>query len=153
MSDQKPFEANAAMGELAPLIRAAASGDLSAQRAGRELALAAMKAAMERGDHLKGQGHAMEAMFWARFAASHGHDEDGLELAEVLSYLAEYWGFDRPGEEIGNDLLAETVMLLDGLAERGGEHAADMINHMSRSLAPHIFQRAKEAREFVDAGR
>jgi hypothetical protein len=150
MNGDLPFDANAAMGDLAPLIRAAASGDIEAQRKGRQFALADMKAAMQRGDGLQGQAHAMEAMFWARFAASHGQDEDGLELAAVLSYLAEYWGFDRPGEEYGNHLLAETVNLLDGLAERGSERAADMINHMSRSVAPHIFQRAKEVREFVD---
>lgn len=143
---------NAAMGELATLIREAASGDLEAQRQGRTIALADMHASAQAGNHLMGQGHAMEAMFWARLAASHGHAEDAIVLAAVLTALAEYWGYDREGADWGNLLLAEAVAILDQLAADGNEAAATAINEFSLRVAPRIFVQAKQVKEMVDAG-
>lgn len=139
-------DANGALGDLASIIRAAATGDLDAQRAGRARALRDMNDAAARGDHVMGQGHAAEAMFWARFAASHGHDDDAVMLAAVLVSLAEYWGYDRQHAqaEWGNSLLAEAVTILDRLAANGNEAAATAINEMAERFAPHIFQQAKE---------
>ncbi|RYM14838.1 hypothetical protein [Sphingobium cupriresistens] len=139
-------DANGALGDLAFIIRDAAGGDLEAQRAGRAMALQDMSTAAARGDYAMGQGHAMEAMFWARFAASQGHDDDAVMLAAVLVSLAEYWGYDRRSADAawGNDLLAEAVAILDRLASRGNEAAATAINEMADRFAPHIFQQAKE---------
>lgn len=137
---------NVAMGELAPIIRKAAAGDLEAQRTGRALAFQDMTDATRRYDYAMGQGHAMEAMFWARLAASHGHEEDAISLAAILMKLAEFWGYDRPDDyaDWGNCLLAEAVTILDDLASNGNEAAAASINEMAERLSPRIFQRAKE---------
>lgn len=143
---------NAAMGDLSPLIRDAAAGSLEAQRGGRSMALAAMHASAQAGTHVLGQGHAMEAMFWARFAASHGHAEDAIILAAVLTSLAEYWGYDKEGATWGNQWLAEAVALLDRLAGEGCEAAATAVNEISLMVAPRIFAQAKQVKEFVDAG-
>lgn len=139
-------DANAALGNLASLIKAAATGCLDAQRSGRSAALQDMNAAAARGDHAMGQGHAAEAMFWSRLAASHGFDDDAVMLAAVLVSLAEYWGYDRRDAqaEWGNSLLAEAVTVLDRLASRGNEAAATAINEMAERFEPHIFQQAKE---------
>ena len=83
-----PFDPNAGMCDLSPIIRDAAAGVLDAQRQGRSMAMAAMNQAAQAGDYLMGQGHAMEAMFWARFAASHGQQDDAMVLAAVLISLA-----------------------------------------------------------------
>ncbi|SEQ47387.1 hypothetical protein [Sphingobium sp. YR768] len=139
-------DANGALGDLSSIIKAAGAGDLEAQRAGRSLALQDMYAANARNDHAMGQGHAAEAMFWARLAASHGHDDDAVMLAAVLVSLAEYWGYDRrdPRAEWGNALLAESIAILNSLAAHGNEAAATAINEMAERFAPHIFQQAKE---------
>ena len=143
---------NAAMGDLSSIIRDAAAGSLEAQRQGRAMSLAAMNEAAQAGNYVMGQGHAMEAMFWARFAASHGHADDAIVLAAVLTSLAEYWGYDSEEATWGNDLLAEAVALLDRLASEGCEAAATAINEISRKVAPRIFAQAKQVKEFVDAG-
>jgi alcohol dehydrogenase class IV len=143
---------NAAMGDLSPLIRDAAAGNLEAQRSGRSMALAAMHNAAEEGNYVMGQGHAMEAMFWARFAASHGHVDDAIILAAVLTSLAKYWGYDEEGATFGNQWLAEAVALLDRLAGEGCEAAATAVNEISLMVAPRIFAQAKQVKELVDAG-
>ncbi|WP_051125345.1 hypothetical protein [Sphingobium yanoikuyae] len=86
----------------------------------------------------------MEAMFWARLAASHGHVDDAIVLAAVLTALAEYWGYDREDAAWGNLLLAEGVALLDSLAADGNEAAATAINEFSHRVAPRIFTQAKQ---------
>lgn len=138
------FDPNAAMGDLSPLIRDAASGDLNAQRQGCFLAWQGMKDAVERGSFATAHGCAVEMMIWARIAASHGEEQDVLTLASALAYLAEYWGYDQLGAVYGNDLLAEATALLDRLASDGNEVAANGLNLLAQAVAPHIFQKAKE---------
>ncbi|MBA4092040.1 MAG: hypothetical protein C0494_15820 [Sphingobium sp.] len=142
MSDR--FDPNSAMGELAPLIRAAGQGDLAAQRHGCELTLHAMQAAMARGDMVMAQGHAMEMMFWARFAASQGTDDDALMLTAALTHLSRFWTGEGEFSWYGETLLVEATALADRLASRGNEEAAEALNMIARNVAPHILQQAKE---------
>ncbi|AJR22528.1 MULTISPECIES: hypothetical protein [unclassified Sphingobium] len=138
------FDPNAAIGDVSPLIRSAACGDLGAQRQGCMLSWQGMKDAVSRGAFAAAHGHAIEMMIWARLAASHGEAQDILILIAALSYLAEYWGYDSEGAVYGNDLLAEATALLDRLASDGNEVAADGLNLMAQTVGPHIFQKAKE---------
>ncbi|MFZ5696143.1 MAG: hypothetical protein ACOY4N_10925 [Pseudomonadota bacterium] len=140
------IDPNAALGDLAPIIKRAAAGDIEAQRMGRSFAIQDMADAESRRDYAMGQGHAAEAMFWARLAASHGFEDDAVILAAVLTQLAEFWGFDRRDDSAdwGNLLLAEAVTILDDLAANGNEAAATAINEMGARVSPHIFQKAKE---------
>jgi hypothetical protein len=138
------IDPNAAMGDLSPIIRAAATGDLDAQRNGRDRAFHDMKSAAARGDALIASCHAAELMFWSRLAASHGHQDDAVALCSSLAYLAEYWTADDRWSWYGDALLAETAALLDKLAAAGNEAAADSLNHLASNVRPEILQQAKE---------
>ncbi|MAM37246.1 MAG: hypothetical protein CL949_01780 [Erythrobacter sp.] len=142
MSDE--FDPNSAMGELSQIIRAAAAGDLSAQRQGCQLTFNAMKVASARGDMVMAQSHTLEMMFWARFAASHGAEDDALMLTAALAHLSNFWSGDNEWGWYGETLMVEATALADRLASRGNEEAAEALNMIARSVPPHILQQAKE---------
>ncbi|GFZ89567.1 MULTISPECIES: hypothetical protein [Sphingobium] len=147
------FEANAALGmEAVQLTAAAARGDIDAQRKLRDYALESMAEKVAANALAYAHGHAVEAMIWARLAASHGEEEDAIQLTAALAYLSEFWGMDGEGQEYGNFLLGEVVTILDGLASRGNEDAAISLNAVSEMLNPRISNMAKKIKETVDAG-
>lgn len=138
------FDPNLGMRELSPIIQAAASGNLEAQRLGCQIAWGAMKAATDRGDMVMAQGHAMELMFWARFAASHGESQDSMMLISALAYLSKFWSGDHQWGWYGETLMVEATAIADRLASLGDEDAAEAVNMISRSVAPHILEQARE---------
>ena len=145
------MNANAALGDIAPLIALAAKGNLGAQRAMSAYGLKEMRAHWGRGYRLGAMMSAVEAMFWARLAASQGTADDANDLAIALSYLADFFDTQEENGE-GNELLTESLSILDRLASRGDERAAVSLNNVVSMVSPVVAERAKaRSKELADA--
>lgn len=137
------MDANAALGDLAPLIAIAARGNLGAQRAMSAYCLKEMNGHWARAYRLGALMSAVEAMFWARLAASQGNADDAHDLATALGYLSDFLDTQNDDGE-GNGLLTESISILDRLATSGDERAAVSLNAVVGLVSPSITQRAQE---------
>lgn len=136
------MDANAALGDLAPLIAIAARGNLGAQRAMSAYCLKEMNGHWARGYRLGATMSAVEAMFWARLAASQGNADDANDLATALGYLSDFLDTQSDDGE-GNELLTESISILDRLATSGDERAAASLNRVVGLVSPSVAQRAQ----------
>lgn len=129
----------------ADLMSRASAGELEAQRAMRDLALAG---------YSNGDLDLMTASFWAlimaRLAAAHGHRVDRMALASTLCVHAAFvadWCPERHDDHVG-----EAFAIIDTLADGTdaiAEHAADYLQQNSLHVRPEVLARATELRGLV----
>jgi len=137
--------------ETVALTAAAARGVVDAQRVLRDHCLDALREKVEADALPEAQAHALEAMIWARMAASHGADRDAIMLAACLAHLAEFWGYDQEGQLLGNAMLSEALAIAERMAANGHEGVGTILPTLGEAVAPHILQQAKQIKEAVDA--
>lgn len=137
--------------ETVALTAAAARGVVDAQRVLRDYCLDALREKVEANDLRQAQAHALEAMIWARMAASHGADADAIMLAACLAHLSEFWGYDQEGQPLGNAMLSEAIAITERVSANGHEGAGAILPTLGGCVAPHILQQAKQIKEAVDA--
>ena len=137
--------------ETVALTAAAARGVVEAQRVLRDGCLESLREKMQAEASAEAHAHALEAMIWARMAASHGADDDVIMLASCLAHLANFWGCEREDQAIGNALLSEALAIAERMAAKGHELAGDLLPAFGDWIPPHILQQAKQIKEAVDA--
>lgn len=116
------------------LMKAAAKGDIDAQRALADHATASVR----EGDP-DPIGTLREGLVFARLAAAQG---DRCDRGRVLSMLGILGAFvSGTPEELGVE--AESLALASLFADDGDEIAADGVNHAAAAVSPEVIEMAK----------
>lgn len=119
----------------------AAKGDLDAQRA---LVHSAIQLGREGSCSMFFALY--DATLWARIAASHGEPVDQHMLAACLCYFGEQCSEDGL-DDLATTHVAESIALLDKLADEGSEIGGECLNQLADNLPLHVLDMARKMRE------
>jgi hypothetical protein len=123
-------------------IRAAATGDLAAQRAMSAIAVEMVSTRLD----LDPQLVLAEGLVFARLAEAHGDRTDAVRLTEMLPLAAEFEA-GAGNEDNEASLIGELIARIDLLADQGVPNASEEVSRITERGTAQIMANAKEYRE------